>query len=222
MALLGWHSPDNREIFSSEELIKEFSLTRLQKGGAVFNIQKLDWFNSEYLKKLSIDNLTDKCIPYLIKAGLLVKKNSEFKIQESGKAADINYLKKIISLLRERIHKISDIAELSDYFFKKLPYDKNLLRWKSMNDGDIKKNLLKIKEIILKINEKDFKKEQLEKLILPEAEKTGRGEMLWPLRTALSGKDASCPPFEIMEVLGKEETIARIEIALNKLNDANE
>ncbi len=229
MALLGWHPQDDREIFSKEELIKEFCPERVQKAGAVFNIQKLDWLNAEYIKRLEIDDLTERCLLRLIKADFIQGGLGIWKIADMERIIDFNYLKQAVILVRERMKKLSDITELADYFFKRIDYDKELLRWKKMSEDEIKNNLLKIKEMLFKIEEKDFIKEKLEKVIMPEAEKRGpapeqarygvdRGEMLWPLRAALSGKSASCGPFEIMEILGKEETMERINLALSKFS----
>ena len=114
--------------------------------------------------------------------------------------------------------KLSEIAELTDFFFKDvLGYDKGLLLWKDMTDGEVKEVLEKLYKILRGITEKEWTKEGLEKVIMPEAEKyKDRGRPLWPLRAALTGKKASAGPFEVAEALGKEKSLLRIKDAQSK------
>jgi len=234
MAFLGWNPGIEREIYSLPSLIKEFSIERVQKGGAIFNIKRLDFLNSFYIRQKSIEKLTELSIPYLIEAGLITKASAnpgnpgeseklrifeeekpEFKIKETGEGISLETLEKIVSLYQERLKKISEISELTDFFFKeKLEYEKDLLRWEKMSDKEIKNSLDKLKKILSKIKTEDWTKENLEKILMPEAEKMAdRGYLLWPLRVALTGKTASAGPFEIAEILGREKTIKRIKEA---------
>jgi len=196
MAFLGWNPDTEREIFALPSLVKEFSLNKVQKSGAVFNIKRLDYLNGFYIRNKSLNRLTELCQPYLPEA-------------------DKEELKKIVAIYQERLKKLSEIRELTDFFFKdKLQYDKKLLKWKEMKDEEVSQSLDKLENILSKIDSKDFNKESLEKVLMPEAEKIGdRGKLLWPLRVALSGKEASAPPFEIAEILGKEKTLDRIKQA---------
>ncbi len=242
MALLGWNPDTDKEIFTIVELIDEFSLEKMQKSAAIFNIEKLNWINGYYIRHKSINELTKLCLPYLIEAKLIEPanekskiKNQKYKIQiknqkyiikETGEIINEKWLQDIVRLSQERLKKLSEIGELSDFFFKdKLDYDKELLRWKNMTDEELKNSLEKLKEIISKIEEKNFKKEILEKLLMEESAGVGdtsagsaqdRGKLFWPLRAALSGKKASPGPCEIAEVLGKEKTLKRIKDALEK------
>ena len=207
MAFLGWNPGDEREIYSLASLAREFSLEKVQKGGAIFNLKRLDFLNGFYIRQKSIDRLAQLCLPYLIKAGLVKK----------GFLPDS--LKEIVSLYQERLKKLSEIVELTDFFFKeKLEYDKDLLRWKEMTDKEAKENLDKSEKILSKIKGEEWSKENLGDLLLKEAEKErDRGELLWPLRVALTGKEASAGPFEVAEVLGKEKTLKRLKEAKEKL-----
>ncbi len=207
MAFLGWNPGDEREIYSLPSLAKEFTLDKVQKGGAIFNIKRLEFINGFYLRKKSIDRLTDLCLPYLEEAGFNVEKY------------DKEQIKKIVAIYQERLKKLSEIVELTDFFFKeKLEYDKELLKWKDMEEKDVKNALDKLEKILFKIEEGDWNKENLENTIMPEAEKTGdRGRFLWPMRAALTGKEASAGPFEVAEALGKKRTIQRIKEAEEKL-----
>lgn len=129
---------------------------------------------------------------------------------------DKEYVKKIIFLQKDRLKKLSDIVELSGFFFKnKLEYDRGLLKWKSMSNEELKEILEKISGIFSKIPDKDFTKEKLEPILKAEAAKVGdNGRIFWPLRVALSGKKASPGPLEIAEILGKQKSAERIASAL--------
>ena len=194
--LLGWHPVDEREILSLDELIGLFSIERVQKGGAVCDFEKLNWFNREYIKRLSLDELAAMAMEYI---------SSDYY---SGKY-DLN---KILSLARERMNNFSEINDQFDFVIQLPSFEKDLLRWKGKGGfKEIKKRLVTVLEILSETDKKEFSKETTERLIMPYAQKEGRGEVLWPLRVALSGKAASPSPFEIMDILGQEETILRIQ-----------
>ncbi|OGZ61134.1 MAG: glutamate--tRNA ligase, partial [Candidatus Spechtbacteria bacterium RIFCSPLOWO2_01_FULL_38_20] len=210
LAILGWRGKnDEKEILDRKEIIQEFLLEDVQKSGAIFDVEKLNWMNGEYIRKISLKELTQLSIPYLTEAGYLdgIKRNTLQKIQ------------KIIALEQTRMKKLLDIVDTADFFFKQNDYDITKLLWKDMRKLELQNILFSLDDIIKNIDLKSsWDKENLEKIIMPEAEKLGdRGKMLWPLRYALSGKDKSPGPFEIMEIIGKEATIAVIKKAQNKI-----
>ena len=215
MVLLGWSSGNDEEFHSLSSLVNLFSLEKVQKGGAIFNTKKLDHLNSFYIRRKPIRELTELCIPYLIKQRLINNQNEKFIIKETKKEITIENLEKIILAYQERLKKLSEISELIDFFFKeKLKYDKELLRWKEMLDNEIKEVLNKAIKVLSEIKKQDFNKEKLEEILLKEAEKeNNRGVFLWPIRVALTGKKASASLFEVAEILGKEKTIKRIKEA---------
>jgi len=208
MVLLGWNPGTEKEIFSLSELIKEFSLEKVQKSGAIFNIQRLDFINGFYIRKKSVAALTKLCLPFL--------PDNDFPEKT---------LEKIVGAYQERLKKLSDITEMADFFFKEtLQYDKHLLKWKEMQDSDIKEALLLCDTTVREI--KTWNAKNLEKELFAAAEKfniqkgyplQNKGYLLWPLRVALSGKQASPGPFEIAEILGKEKTLKRIQDAIRQL-----
>ncbi len=213
ITLLGWNPGDNREIFSLEELIKEFSLEKIQKAGAVFNIEKLDWINGLYLRKKSIKELTNLCIPFL--SDFIEKTSIEtFKIKQTGEEISVEWLERIIVLYQERLKKLSEITEMIDLFFvNDLNYPKELIKWKEMDDSQIIQSLETSLMVLSQIE--DFSAENIQAQLFKEAEKMeNKGNLLWPLRVALTGKKNSAPPFQIAEVLGKEKTIQRIKKAI--------
>jgi len=235
LALLGWNPGDNRELFTLEELTKEFSLEKIQKGGAIFNIEKLDWFNSHYIKLVNPDKLTELCIPYLIEEGL-IKPNfkteqyppayggynlkQKYFIGKSKEEISIEKLKKIIALEQERMKKLSEIGESTEFFFKEPKYKPALLEWKDMTPQEVSDSISDTSSILCDIKPTDFTADKLKEILMTEAGKclsndgkTDRGKLLWPLRVALSGREKSPGPFEIAEILGKEKTSKRIEQA---------
>ena len=212
IALLGWNPGTEKEIFSLASLIKEFSLEKCQKGGAIFNFQRLDWINGFYIRHRSIEKLTELCIPYLIESKLIKPKQDHYEVVETKEKIGSEYIQKAISLYQERLKRLGEISEFTDYLFKdELYYEKELLQWKQSKDT---KDYLKILVRILS-EAGDWTKENLENILIKEAEKIGdRGELLWPLRVALTGKKSSAGPFEIAEVLGKDKTLKRIKKAI--------
>jgi len=236
MAFLGWNPGGEREIYSLPSLIKEFSLERVQKAGAVLNIKRLDYLNGFYIRQRSIEKITELCIPYLIEAGLIGKVEgkdlklfgddsgflaSQYIIRETGEEISFDTLKKIFALYQERLKKLSEISELTDFFFRdSLKYSKDLLKWEKMSDEEVKESLEKSEKTLSDVVVENWTRENLEKILLLRAEEAGlpaqagdRGRLLWPLRVALTGKEASAGPFEIAAILGKEKTLKRISDA---------
>ena len=229
MAFLGWNPGTDEEIFSLENLVEKFSLEQVQKGGAIFNLRRLDWLNGYYIRKMPLAELTEKCIQYLLESQIsfaqpskkrLKPESQKYKINETGEIVDFNYLKKIITLLQERMRRISEIKESTDFFFKdKISLDKNLLVWKSMSEDDIQKNLQKCYKILEGLGREDWQIVKIREVLMKEADKElDRGYLLWPLRVALTGKKGSPPPFEIAEILGKKRTLKRIEEAIEMIS----
>jgi len=219
IALLGWHPSSDREIFSLEELFSEFSLERVQKSGAVFNVNKLNWFNAFYLRKKNQEELYLMALPYFIEAGFIVKSSDgNLFIKETGEKITPIWIQKIIEIFRERIQTLAELPQISDFFFKRdLEYEVKLLLWKNTPIKDTISNLKKMLKILSKIQEGEWRAEKIKEAILKNIPETKRGDFLWPLRVALSGKSASPPPFEIAEILGKSKTLLRIDDAISKL-----
>ena len=215
MALLGWNSGGDQEIFSKEELIKEFSLGKIQKAGAIFDLVKLDWMNGEYIRQKSLQELLELAKPYL----------PTWVLDTQVGVRHLLDLEKIISLEQPRLKKLSELPGKIDYFFKEPEYDASLLKWKQMDSTDIKKSLEISKELISNFQPArpaggfPISKQEIEKVFLDKIGEGDKGFILWPLRVALSGKKASPGPFEIMEILGKEKSISRVQTAIDKLSE---
>ncbi len=202
IAFLGWNPKTEQEIFSLDELIREFSLEKINKSGAVFDWEKLDWFNSMYIRKLTAEELFEKIKPFLPETASQPKE----------------FVLKILKLEQERLKKLSEIGERVKYFFDEPLYDPTLLVWKKSEPSVIKENLKKLYEF-LQSNPTD--EATIKKFI--ETNNLKNGEVLWPLRVALSGLEASPGPFEIMDAFqslpnGKEIILSRIQKACDKLS----
>ena len=203
IAFIGWNPGDEREIFSKNELVKEFSLERIQKSAGIFNMERLDWYNREFLKKIPLKDL-------------------EINVAEELKTEDKVFVKKITPIIAGRINKISDIGELKmgelAFLFEEPEYVKEMLLWKKEPDfNKTKKHLEEVVKLLSALNENDFNQDKIKKAVWDYAEKEGRGNVLWPMRVALTGLDKSPDPFAVAEVLGKEKTIQRLKYAVDKI-----
>ncbi len=243
MSFLGWNPGNDREIYTIPSLIKDFSLEHCHKAGAIFNIRKLDSLNGFYIRQKSLDKLVELCIPFWIKADLIKETSVEnkpdsesnvlvlqtqekpkFTVKDTDHLIPWEMLEKIVALYQERMKKLSEISELSDFFFKRKPiYDKALLAWQSDNPDSTKKALQYLVKILAEIPDDEWQKENLEKLLIDEAtrfsEVGDKGHLLWPLRAAITGKKASAAPFDIAVILGKDTTIARLNEAIILLDN---
>ncbi len=208
MALLGWNPGGERELFSLDELINEFDLGHVQKAGAVFNTEKLDWMNGEYIRKRSSSELRELAMPYL--EGFLKNANA-------GSGVPPEDIEKIILLEQPRLKKLSDIGEKVEYFFREPDYPFELLRWKDMPDQKVRTSLERSKKLIEGMTPGDFTPEKLQNNFLLAIGAGDKGVLLWPLRVALTGRKASPGPFEILAILGNDEGRRRIERALAKI-----
>jgi len=208
VAFLGWNPKTEQEIFSLDELTKAFDLKKINKSGAVFDLDKLQWFNVRYIKLRSPEELLRLVMSYF---------------SGEAKSADREFLKYIVGIEVERLKVLSEIAERTQYFFIEPEYDKELLRWKQMNNDQLKIYLKKAKTIVESKIQNREALARVESIFLDElVGELDKGMMLWPLRVALSGLKASPSPFEIMTAFlllpnGKEEILKRIRSAIAKI-----
>ncbi|MDU6263164.1 MAG: glutamate--tRNA ligase [Anaerocolumna aminovalerica] len=205
IALLGWSSSSNEEIFSLEDLIKEFDYHHINKAPAVFDMNKLRWMNSEYIKKMDNEKYYGMAIPYIKEA---IQKDLD--------------LYKIADLVKSRIETFLDIKDMID-FFEELPdYDTAMYAHKKMKTNEeISLEVLKEQLPLLEALE-DYSIPAIEEVVMNYIGQKGikNGTGLWPLRTAVSGKQSTPGgAYEIMNIIGKEESIRRIKIAIDRLSN---
>lgn len=204
IALLGWSPEDNREIFTLDELIEAFDYHHISKSPAVFDIVKLKWMNGEYIKAMDHETFYEMAMPYIRE---VITKELD--------------LKKILDMVKTRIEIFPDIREMVD-FFQKLPeYDVAMYTHKKMKTNS--ENSLEVLQDLLPVLEEmeDYSVDALHDRIMEYIAEKGikNGQALWPLRTAVSGKQMTpAGAFEIMEVIGKEESLKRIRKGIELLS----
>jgi len=209
-ALLGWHPKDDQEILTLDEIISKFNYKDMGVKGAIFDLDKLDYYNGYYIRQKPIMELVELCKPFLVENLNLTAKNSK-KTDE--------FLAKVIKTEQERLKKLIDIGEATEFYFKdEIEYDTNLLVWKKTTLEEMKVNLQKVYDFLEKISIENWNREHIETNVVEYLKSNNLkiGDHLWPTRVALSGRQASPGPFEIANVLGKEETLARIKRAIEK------
>ncbi len=205
IALLGWSPEDNQEIFSLDELIKNFDYHKVNKSPSVFDITKLKWMNGEYIKAMDNEKFYEMARPYVKE---VIKK-------------DLN-LETIMDMVKTRIETFPEIGDLID-FFQELPeYSTEMYTHKKMKTNS--ENSLEVLQELLPILEEtdDYSVQGLHDLVFDYIKKKEckNGQALWPLRTAVSGKQMTpAGAFEIMEVLGKEESLERIKKGIEMLSE---
>ncbi len=197
MAFTGWNPGGEQEIFSLDELISIFDLSRIHKGGAIFNKEKLAWMNKEHTRRQSVEEQTKMIAPFFV-------------------GYDEEILQKILPTIVDRISaygELSTVEEAEFRFFRDRPsLTAEKILWKNGTREDAIKHLTAIADLLLY---SDYSSpEVVKQSIMPYAEEHGKGDVLWPLRMSLSGQEKSVDPFTICYVLGYDETKARIRAAI--------
>ncbi|NLX71263.1 MAG: glutamate--tRNA ligase [Clostridiales bacterium] len=209
VALLGWSPGDDREFFTLDELKSVFSISGLNKSPAIFDVNKLRWMNGEYIRKKTVEEFNQLALPYY---------------EKSVKTDSIDYMK-LSSLLQTRIEVLNDIPDNIDFIDELPEYDIKMYIHKKMktNLENSLENLKKSYEVLKELEEwnEDTIKETLMELVQRLGVKNG--QVLWPIRTAVSGKQFTPGgAIELLDLLGKDESLRRIEIGIEKLmNEAN-
>lgn len=208
LAFLGWNPGGTEEIFSLEQLISKFDIHKVQKAGAIFNLEKLKWFNREYIKKLTDDDFDNKAKDFLPK--FLLDSDQIYK--------------RTRSLIREKVVAFGDISKMFELggelaFVEELvDFPVDMLLWKKSPDREeSSKHLNKVKEIIQVLDSDSFTQDNIKNAIWSYAEESGRGNVLWPFRVSLTGQEKSPDPFTSAYILGKVETLRRLDLAIERL-----
>ena len=203
VALLGWSPEDNREIFSLEELVKAFNYRHMSKSPAVFDMTKLKWMNGEYIKTMDFDAFYERALPY-------IKETIHRDVDT----------KKVAEMVKSRIEIFPDIPALIDFFEAVPEYDVSMYTHKKMKTNaetslDVLKEILPVLEA-----QEDYSNDALYGCLVDFVKEKGykNGYVMWPIRTAVSGKQMTpAGATEIMEVIGKEESLTRTKNAIEKL-----
>jgi len=204
VAFLGWNPGDEREIFALEELTREFSLDRVGKAGAVFNIEKLNWLNFQHLRRKSESEILAMLKDYLKQSAI---DNSQF---------DDQYLLSVINAMRERATFVKDFVEKSPYFFQPpVTYDPDVVRkrWKQHTPEHLRQMAGEFSRLV------NPTKDDYESALRRTAEslKTTPADLIHPLRLAVSGMGVGPGVYDILMILGRDETIRRITTAIERV-----
>jgi len=200
IALLGWGTTESQELFTKDELIKEFSLERCHKSSAIFDQNKLLWMNGYYLREKSIPELVRLSLPFLKEAGL---------ISENPDSERLLYLEKLIALGQERMKTLKEMPDVVSFFLKEPVYEQ-----KACDKFLDEKGINMLKEILPFLEKLEkFEHMELEEVVRKFCEKSNckTGIIFHPLRVAISGRTKGPGLFEMMEVLGKTKVIQRIK-----------
>ncbi len=195
LALLGWTPGDEREFFTHEELIKTFSIERVQKGGAIFSTEKLTAINKHYIRSLSVPEL----------------------MQRAGISEGSDATAKAVALEQERISTLTELPEAIAFADKdwQATYPSEMLIWKKSTAEATKTILTDLITKVVQYEKPECTAAELQEYLMAwiDTSSLGRGDVLWPMRVALTGREHSPGPFEVAEVIGKEETIRRLTAA---------
>jgi glutamyl-tRNA synthetase len=209
LALIGWNPGGDQEVFTPTELVEKFSLDKIQRSGGAFNEEKARWMNKEHLKQLPREDRE----AYFTEA--LSEVNLDWPQYSDERA------KKLTDVALERTSTKSEIQEAArageyDWAFATPNYDIELVKWK--NDESLAVTLPRLQKLHTLLGQADFSSpESIKSAVWPYAEETGKGEVLWPLRTALSGRAQSPDPVTLAYTLGQAETLLRIKSACDKI-----
>ncbi|MFA4872465.1 MAG: glutamate--tRNA ligase [Patescibacteria group bacterium] len=223
--LLGWNpgKGNEQEIFTKEEMLALFSLEGIQKSPAVFNYEKLNWINKHYIKLMPLEDLASRAIPHLTASGLITPLEKGEWLTLDKRIIRDDYMQSVAALLQTRLVVLKDIGQDLEYLFDRPFYDASLLIGKGEQRDTAIAHLIETKEYFHTMPENMFKAPDFDTTLKAWIKDTQRtnSQILWPLRVALSGKEQSPSPFELMNILGKDETIKRIENAIESLQTLN-
>jgi glutamyl-tRNA synthetase len=211
LGLLGWSLDDKTELISRQDFVRHFSLERIVKNPAIFNMDKLTWMNGIYIRELPLDELTEQLAPFL----------EEHLPADIPRPIDRGYLRRIVPLIQERIKRLDEAAALTDFFFREgeLTYPSELLLGKRFagQPQQAAEALAAARERIVPLDRWD--EEALEGVIRPLAEELGlkTGELFGAIRVAVTGRTAAPPLFQTMAVLGREGCLERLDAAIARL-----
>lgn len=212
LATLGWTAPSGREVLSLEEMISEFELSDVHKSGAVFDMEKLNWYNRHYLRAMPLAD-------FAIESGKVLKSSLEAR----GIAWSEHTATSLAPLIRDRISVWGELDVLADegefdYFFTEPRLDTARIAQKGVSADDTIRHVERVKQFLSALPENDYADaERIKAAVWEYAGAEGRGAVLWPLRYALTGREKSPDPFEVAQLIGKEASLRRIDVALAML-----
>jgi len=215
LSLLGWSSGSEEEVFSLEELAERFSLDRVQSGGAVFDRERLEWLNGQWIRKLTEEELVDRALPFLV-AELEARRAAG----ESVRIPTADDLRPLMPIVRERMSTLAGIGPMVDFLFIEQPHvDPELLVPKRWDAATTVEALAAAREVIADIGRVSYEADELEPPLRALAEKRGwkAGDLFMAIRVAVTGRTATPPLFDTLVALGYERTLTRLDAAREAL-----
>ncbi|HYI23544.1 MAG TPA: glutamate--tRNA ligase [Candidatus Limnocylindrales bacterium] len=215
LSLLGWSSGTEEEIFTLDELAERFSLERVQSGGAVFDRERLEWLNGQWIRKLTDDELVERCLPFLVTAVEVAAGPSG-----SSRTPSAEDLRSLMPMVRERMSTLAAVGPLLDFLFvDQLSVEPDLLVPKRWDAPTTAEALTAARGIIAEVGQVSFEADELEPPLRALAEERGwkAGDLFMAIRVAITGKTATPPLFDTMVALGYERTLERIDAAREAL-----
>ena len=213
LALIGWSYDDKTELFTRAELIRAFTLDRIGIAGGILDLEKLAWMNGVYIRHLSLDELTQRALPYL------ERPEAEGGLPDSvRRPLDPTYTARVLSLEQERLRTLGEAANAVSFFYTEdLTYDTETLIQKGMDKASTYAALLRAYNLLTHLEQ--WEHTQIEVPMRELATELGLkpGQLFGSIRVAISGRTATPPLFQMMEVLGRERTMRRLELALARL-----
>ena len=212
LATLGWTAPSGKEVLSLDEMIGEFELTDVHKSGAVFDIEKLNWYNRQYLQAMPLAD-------FALESNKVLKESFDAR----GIAWDESKTTGLAPIIRDHISVWADLCILADegefdYFFTEPSPSPSRIPQKGVSAADTVRHLERVKQLLTDLPEGDYADaERIKAAIWDYAGAEGRGAVLWPLRYSLTGREKSPDPFEVAHLIGKEASLRRIDAALAML-----
>lgn len=206
VAFLGWNPKTEKEIYSIQELINDFAIEKINKAGAIFDINKLNWINATYIRNIVENNNPRKDYKYIINFAKNILPKT-------------NRVEDIVKIFSSRLNNISELKQLSEFIFELPNYDKNLLIFKKSNKDLTIKGLETGLKILSSVEESKWNQENLNNILNNGLKQVNLapGDLFWPIRVALSGLEKSPSPTEILWLLSKKESLNRLNIAINKI-----
>jgi len=212
LALIGWAYDDKTELFTREELIRVFTLDHIGAAGGIYDPDKLLWMNGVYIRQLSLEDLVERALPYM------ERPEAEGGLPDSvGRSLDRQYTSSVLHLEHERLKTLGEAAEVVSFFFvDELHYETAMLVQKGMDIGRTHAGLVRARDLLNSLEE--WRHEVMEPPMRELAAELGLkpGQLFGAIRVAISGRTATPPLFETMEVLGRERSMARIEQAIER------
>lgn len=207
VALLGWNPSSDKEIYSHNELVEAFDLAKINRSGAIFNIEKLIWMNEYYIKNMPLKRYLELTRPFV-----------------QDKTNDVAFMDRCLLLVRDRLRFPQEVIEHTESFFTPaFDFSNVSIAWKTQSPQEALERLQGVRDLVAGLSDEDLTKTvapmELETRIkhFIQEKKWGNGDTLWPLRVALSGSERSPTPFELLHIYGKERSLKRIDEALASL-----